>query len=284
MTGRDGGPHVSAVKAADTSEHRLQFTRGSLFVAPAHWHTGWQPNRFGEDMTTSTDVSDLDNRIVQEVDRHWNEHAIPLLLSQLGNKDGGDIARETREEAGGLAAYLRSRLAHRVRIVQHSSKPVVIGAIPADVDQGTVTDFDALLSRTLTGPSKATPRFRPAFRAAFQKTLEETKRRYISMRAPLRFVDATPDERPDDVIEVQREYILDREAEIANVVQQAQAWLNKNANDVDPALYLSEERWATPRFPVDDLLSRLLLALDAEELKRISMPLDIVSKLRRQSL
>ena len=104
------------------------------------------------------------------------------------------------------------------------------------------------------------------------------------MRAPLRFVDAAPDEHPDDVIEVQREYIVDREAEIADVVQQAQAWLSKNENDVDPALYLSEERWATPRLPVDDLLSRLLLALDAEDLKRISMPLDIVSKLRRQSV
>ena len=235
-------------------------------------------------MVTSTEVSDLDHRIVHEVDQHWSEHGIPLLLSQLGNKVGGEIASKAREEAGGLAAYLRSRLAHRVRVVQHSSQPVVVGAIPADVGQDTVTDFDALLSRTQTGPSKATPRFQPAFWAAFRKPLEETKRRYISIRAPLRFVDAMPDERPEDVIEVQREHIVGPEAETADVVQQAQAWLTSNDNEVNPALYLSEERSATPRLPTDDLLGRLLLSLDPEDLKRVSMPLDIVSKLRQESL
>ena len=34
----------------------------------------------------------------------------------------------------------------------------------------------------------------------------------------------------------------------------------------------------------DDLLGRLLLTLESDDLKRLSMPLDIVDKLRRQSL
>lgn len=235
-------------------------------------------------MTASTDSSDLDNRIVEEVHRYWNDQEKPLLLSQLGTKDGGEIAREARQIAGGLAAYLRSRLTDRVRVVQHSSQPVLIGAIPADVDQDTTSDFDTLLSRTQSGPVKAAPRFRPAFWAAFRKPLEENKRRYMSVRAPLHFVDATPDERPDDYIEVQREYIVGRDSETADVLQKAQAWLTSNENEIESAPYLSEETSTATRLPADDLLGRLLLSLESEDLKRISMPLDIVGKLRRQSL
>lgn len=235
-------------------------------------------------MTTSTETSDFDNRIVQEVDRHWSDHGTPLLLSQLGNRDSGDIARKAREEAGGLAAYLRIRLADRVRVVQHSSKPVVVGAIPASVDEDSISSLDALLSRTQSGSSKAAPRFHPALWSAFRKPLEETKRRYIRIRAPVHFVDATPDERPEDVIEVEREHIVGPSAEIADVVRQAQTWLAANENDVEPALFLSQERSGSARLPADDLLGRLLLALDPEDLRRISLPLDIASKLRRKAL
>ena len=256
----------------------------SLLRQTSHWHTCCQRSRLGEDMTTLTESSELDNRIVHEVQRHWSEHEIPLLLSQLGGKDGGEIARKTRQEAGGLAAYLRSKLADRVRVVQHSSNPVVVGAIPAGIDQDTITDFDALLSRTQSGSGKAVRRFRPAFWAAFRKPLEDTKRRYLSVRAPLRFVDATPDERPDDSIEVQREYIVRPEAETGDVLQQAQAWLTSNENVMESVPYLTEERLRATPFPTDDLLGRLLLSLEPDDLKRVSMPLDIVSKLRRQSL
>ena len=242
------------------------------------------PTNFGSDMTTSTEVSELDSRIVHEVEQHWNEHGVPLLLSQLGNRDGGDIARKAREQAGGLGAYLRSRLAEHVRVVQHSSSPVIVGAVPTDVDEDSITGFDALLSRAQTGPSKPIPRFHPVFWAAFRKHLEEGKRRYLRIRAPLRFVDAAPEERPEDVVEVQREHIVGPEATIVDVVQQIQIWLTANEKDVEPALYRSEERSGTARLPADDLLGRLLLALDPEDLKRISLPLDVVSKLRRKSL
>ena len=235
-------------------------------------------------MTVSTESPDLDNRIVDEVHRHWNDRGIPLLLSQLGTRDGGEIARQARQVAGGLAAYVRRRLADRVRVVRHSSKPVLIGAIPADVDQDTISDFDELLSRTQSGPVKATPRFRPAFWAAFRRPLEDTKRRYMSVRDPLRFVDATPDERPDDSIEVQREYIVGPDAETGDVLQQAQAWLTSNENVMESAPYLTKERLRATPFPTDDLLGRLLLSLEPEDLERISMPLDVVGKLRRQSL
>ena len=235
-------------------------------------------------MTTSTESSELDDRIVREVREHWDQHGIPILLSQLGNKHGGDIAAKARHEAGGLAAYLRSRLADRIQIVQHSSKPVIVGAIPAGVDQGTIGNFDSLLSRTQSPTLKAAPRYRPAFWAAFRKPLDETKRRYISIRAPLRFVDAAQEERPEGSIEIQREYIVGLEAEPTRVVQQAQAWLASNSDEVEPVQCLADEPSPAANLPAHDLLGRLLLSLDPEDLKRISMPLDIVSKLRRQSL
>ena len=48
--------------------------------------------------------------------------------------------------------------------------------------------------------------------------------------------------------------------------------------------FLWKNKADVARLPSNDLLGRLLLSLEPDELRRISMPLDVVSKLRRQSL
>ena len=81
-------------------------------------------------MTIFEEPSDLDSRIVELVRQCWDEHRMPLLLSRLGGEYNGDIAREAKEQAGSLGAYLRQRLADHVRVVQHRTRHTVIGAIP----------------------------------------------------------------------------------------------------------------------------------------------------------
>ena len=203
---------------------------------------------------------------------------MPLLLSRLGGEDGGEIGRLAKQEAGSLGAYLRHRLDARVRVIHHSAKPTVAGAIPADVPAGANADFD----RPLGQSSGAGPRFQSAFWAAFRVPLDESRGRYMSIQAPLRFVDVSPEERPDGFLEVAREYIVGPDAEATEVQQRAQDWLAVNGLDQDP--FLSKNKADVARLPSDDLLGRLLLALEPDELKRISMPLDVVRKLRHQPL
>ena len=229
----------------------------------------------------SIQPSDLDGRIVDLVQEHWGKHGMPLLLSLLGSEEGGEIGRLAKQEAGGLGAYLRHRLTARVRVI-HDSTNTVAGAIPVDAEVDANAGFDRLLEKTHSRSSGASPRFHAAFWAAFRKPLDESKGRYTSIRAPFRFVDVSSEERPDGFREIAREYVVGPDAEAMEVQQKAQDWLA--ANGLDPDRFLWKDKTDTARLPSDDLLGRLLLSLEPDELKRISMPLDVVSKLRRQSL
>lgn len=230
-------------------------------------------------MTDARQLSDLDDRIVDLVIRCWNEHRMPLLLSRLGDRENGDIAKETKQRAGSLSAYLSQELADRIRVIQHSAKPPLIGAIPADAVT-TNDDVDVLLDQTCNQSTKTMPRFHPAFRAAFRKPLDEAKRRYMNVQAPVHFRDVNPKDRPDGFIEIERAYIVGPDAETAEVQQRMRDWLDTNG--IEPMLFFRTSQPAARYSPSNDLLDRLLLALNADDLKRISMPLDIVSKLRGQ--
>ena len=234
-------------------------------------------------MTTSQQSFDLDSRIVELVREFWEEHRIPLLLSRLGNQENGRIAEMAKKKAGNLRTYLRRELAGKVQVIQHSAKFPVIGAIPAGAEIPENTDFDTLLEKTHRRlEAEATPRYHPAFWAAFRKPLDETSRRYMSVQSPPRFQDASPEDRPDGFVEITREYIVGLDVEEREVHQKIQNWLA--ANGLDPKSFLSKSKAIATHLPSDDLLGRLLLALEPDELKRISMPLDVILKLRRQSL
>ena len=228
---------------------------------------------------SSSPLQDLDQRIVSLVQQSWEDHQVPLLLSRLGAQDGGEIARLAKQESFSLAGYLRDRLADDVRVIQHSSKPVVVGAVPAGVE-GEPGDFDAWLERTHGQSLGVPPRFHPAFWAAFRVPLDENKRRYMSLVPPLRFVDAYPEDRPegDNYAEIEWEYI-DSNVEPSEVQQNVDDWLEANGLDAVP--FLASNKPSGSRSSSDDLLGRLLAALDPEDQKRVSLPLDIVAKLRR---
>ena len=207
---------------------------------------------------------------------------MPLLLSRLGGERNGDIARQAKEQAGSLGAYLRKRLADHVQVVQHSIRPTVIGAIPSDVVAAESGNFDTLLEKTRGHAMQTAQRFRPAIWAGFRKPLHESNRRYMSVQAPVHFQDGPGDDQPDGYIEVQREYVVGPEAEATEVQHKIEAWLTENG--LEPTPFMMTRPSETAQLPSHDLLGRLLLALDPDDLKRLSMPLDIVNKLRRHPL
>ena len=233
-------------------------------------------------MTTSEEPSNLDSRIVELVRQCWDEHRMPLLLSRLGGEYNGDIAREAKVKAGGLGAYLRQRLADRVQVVQHSTRHTVIGAIPADADTGGGGNFDTLLDQARGHAKQTAQRFHPAFWAGFRKPLHEPNRRYMSVQAPVYFRDVPGDNQPEGFTEIQRKYVVGPDADATEVQQEIEAWLAEN--ELEPTSFLMTRPPETAQLPALDLLGRVLLALDPDDLKRLSMPLDIVNKLRRHPL
>ena len=233
-------------------------------------------------MTNSLKETDIDRQIVDIVQAHWTERHTPLLLSQLGSRISRDDAEKIKGEFENLASYLRHKLAEHVHILQSSENPTIIAAIPAEAREDESIDVNAMLSRTLRRPGSALPRFHPAFWAAFIKGLDPQTRRFISVGPPPRFQDVSGEETPIDSTEVTSEYIVGSDDDVAVVHRSIRKWLGDNHLDESP--FLAEVASKRPQLPSDDLLGRLLLSLTSEELKRMSIPLDIVSKLRRQSV
>ena len=229
-------------------------------------------------MSNLPEESPIDREIANLVEKYWEENKTSMLLSELGSHSTlREYADEAKKKPGWLAAYLRSKLAHRVKVIESKEKtPPVMAAIPADIEESPDTDVDATLSRQKT-KRRSGPRFHRAFWAAFLKELDSQKRRYVSVGPPPQFEDLfTPITREvAGKYEVDSEYIVDSDDDAAASIKK---WLDHNR--LDESLFLANTDGK--QLPSDDLLGRLIVALTPEELKHISMPLDIVRKLRQE--
>ena len=221
---------------------------------------------------SSLPLDPLDRQIVDCVRQHWDEEQTPLLLSTLGAV--GDIREHVKNEGSNLAGYLRNRLAGQIRVIRHTDNPTVVAAVPT----GASGDFDSLLDQVRGRHAGAdASRFAPALWAAFRRPLDDTKERYVSVKRPIRFIDVALEERPEGRIAVPREYI----SEASGVYERIEKWIQENNIARAPLLF---EIRAGEKLPASDVLGRFLLALEPEDLARVSIPLDIVKKLRQEPI
>ena len=212
------------------------------------------------------------------VKEHWHKHDAPVLLSELGSADQGEIGRSAKKLSINLAGFIKDRMKDRVRIVSGSGHPPVMVAMPANIERDV--DVDDLLARKREHSIARGPRFDPAFWAAFRVPLDEKKRRFVSTRAPILFED-TPSVEYDRAgfVEIERQYIATAGSD--DVQQLISDWLR--THDLDHRTYLAAKKESS-YLPANDLLGRLLVSLEPDELKRMSIPLDVIGKLRREAL
>ena len=223
----------------------------------------------------------LADRVAELVDEHWREQGEPLLLSQLGTADQGEVGRLAKSQSNNLAAFIEHHAADRVKIVRGQANPLVVAAMPIDVERDV--EVDDLLERVRERAATGGRRFHPAFWAAFRVPLDEGNRRFVSTRKPVRFVDssANAEDYSTGWIEVEQQYIAGADCDVSGIQQLITNWLS--ANDVDTGKYLAASRGPSD-LPSHDLLGRLLLALDADDLKQMTIPLHIIKKLRQQAV
>lgn len=230
-------------------------------------------------MDSEAEYEDLDNRIVSLIRQHWEEEKKPLLLSQLGSRDSGNVAKRAKSIMGSLGVYLRVRLSERVKVLQHSTKPVVVGAIPSDVEV-PASDVDRLLGQG-PEPGKGDRRYNVAFWAAFRKPLDPSERRYLHIEQPRHFRDSADEAVAEPgYTEIERSFIADQGVDDTKVEESIREWLESKGMEAQ-TFYQSRSGTTLPH---DDLLGRLVNALDAEDLKRMTVPLDIVQKLRKKPI
>ena len=220
--------------------------------------------------------------IAECVQKYWNQHRRPMLLSALGTAVDEQTTHEVKSVAGNLANYIRTRLSGSVSVVQHSTNPTIVGAVPSSEAHFT-EDWNHLLTRPDRHTGTSRKRFNPVFWTAFRKPLPDSSARYISSDNPLRFVDVPPGSAPPGSLEVPRAYIRSDETTDSEVAERIAEWLRDH--DLDETRFLCEPRPPQHRperpLPTDDLLGRLINALDSDELDKVAMPLAVVAKLRR---
>ena len=222
--------------------------------------------------------AELSTRIVQLVEEHWNEHKSPLLLSNLGNSDYGAIGRQAKDRSGTLKAYLQAALSDRVKIVQHSSRFAVIGALPAGTELDDDVNVDDLFPAANAQDRHSPARYHRAIWTAFGLPLTKDKGRYVSADGPVRFVDVTAGSAPEGFVQVDGELIDSADGDPKSIEGRILEWVADN--DLDISRFQIKTQGRDPRIPSSDLLSQVLDALELEDLQRISMPLDIVQRLR----
>lgn len=225
------------------------------------------------------DTSQIVDETVAHVDAFWREHGVPMLLSILGNVEHGRISREAKRHSEGLRAFLEVAVGDHVMVVEHSRNPTVVGVVPRNEETGKIRDWDALLDRP--APKTTPRRLHPALWAAFRKPIADAMERYIQGGESVRFTDVARDDEVRDGVRVDRRFIVGSDASDENVYGNAMTWLDENELDVSNFLHKPATS-ASAGLPPNDLLGKLVLALDARDLEKISIPMDVVAKLRRQ--
>lgn len=219
-----------------------------------------------------TERDALIKKIAGRIDEYWDKSGAPILLSSLGNTEGGEVARQAREFAGSLANFIE-REVPRARIVKHSRVLSLIGAVPKNVTE----DSDDLLENVQRSSKNA--RFVEVLWNAFKNPLDADKRRFVRPRSadePLHIVDIDRDDPPPDGSYEIPGNSIDQNRSISDTHSRIVAWIEENSCKVEDFI---KKPATTQNAGGRDLLRCLLESLSEDDARRISLPLDIAQKL-----
>ena len=233
-------------------------------------------------MATVEEASGIGERIVGLVENWWKNHQSPLLLSRLGNLIDKEDSRQIKQKGFSLRSYITHNLSDRIRLIQDKDNPVIIASVPKEINEDEHRLIEKLLKDDHKGEVDKNPIFRPAVWAAFKIPLDKDKERYIDPKEPIHFRDIPSKEGPQEGIRVDRKFIGGPNSDPTEIGDKIREWLKEN--DLGEIPFLVSRKIRSTRLPSHDLLGRLLFSLDSDDLKRVSMPLDVIKKLRQSSL
>jgi len=237
-----------------------------------------------------TGLEDWISIVLREATSRWTNGRL-LLLSQIPAVLRGN-GIEPSEIQGGRPLLTALKVdstevdgSRRLQCVQNPENSAVWAAVPPDVaaanDPQTIFAGQSPVRTVLQSPTSVRL-FKPWFWAAFVKNIENGMRRWILRN---QYLDTMQDARLStgiaevlvaDVINPGQDIPVDRGA----VLRSIENWAKRNSIDLaqfEAPAPVPHKRDAAARIEPLDFES-----LDAEDLKRITIPLDIVFKLLRR--
>lgn len=222
---------------------------------------------------------------VGHVDAFWGEHRVPMLLSALGNVADGRISQEAKRHGKSLREFLEAVVGQeRVLVVEHPENLTIVGVVPSNEETKVIRNWGPYFDKA--GTKSTLPRLHPALWAAFRKPIEDATDRYVQGVQggdSVWFTDVAHGDRNPGGVQVDRRFIAGLENSPEKVYENAAAWLRENNLDISN-FQTKTRSGASTRLPSNDLLGKLILALDSRDLQKISIPMEVVAKLRRQSV
>ena len=219
----------------------------------------------GDDI--AAEVERIRARIAHLIEDHFAQGATSYYLSQLGNElneDRKSLERLTRKK---ISEFVQDEFSYEIgRTGSHKNVLFIVapGADPAM-------------------PDAALPRYNRRFWAAFSVPLPEGERRFLDLN-DLNFGPDLGDGRLDgnNIREIGSEFLpaANESRTPAQIGEQIKAWIDAQKLDEERFIVVRRKRSSdTGR----NLLADLIAALDKDQLRRVSLPLDVVEVLRSKS-
>jgi hypothetical protein len=233
--------------------------------------------------TPAKDLEELKRHVLELTHQNWEKTGKALLLASLGQtlgRAGHDLRAELRGQK--MVPFLQFELADRVRVLTSPHDRLVLGVVPADAAIGD--DVAALFKKERKETEEKGVRFDRRVWMAFSRPVAPGCVRALFWEPELRFEDVPKEASAKITSNVVPEHLIvpvgalpsgERNAALQENIKK---WLEEHGVDfeVARAMPVSADQPATYG---GSALSALFRALDARDLARISMPLDIVAKL-----
>jgi len=239
-------------------------------------------------MNSAVSETSLPKVISHYVQEQFDRDGTGLLLSRLGQTlTLQHAALKVQLGKKKLAEFLEEKMAGivRVEVSPHDSKVSIV--LPAGVDlTGDLSRY--FPKRRAIEPTVAPviPRYNRAVWAAFSQPVTVDAKRFLTFDPVVSFVDAAEKPPIADAVLVDNEFLIstsqvtDPAQRAKKIAENIDAWSKRHG--VMPSLLLASSKPVSHNLPVGEkhsLLDLLLTALNENELKRIELPLDIISKL-----
>ncbi|WP_395944467.1 hypothetical protein [Brevundimonas sp.] len=223
----------------------------------------------------------------------WKEHGVALLLSRVPALMAGcGFSMEEILKGRKWRVFLETdpQVEGRFRVIQNEGHSIVWGVVPADAQ---VSEPYSRYFRTRTSAKPI--RFAPAAWKAFTLPIPEDRRRWIVDEPSIGFADHPAENVPETGYEIERRFIVPEETGGDNEVFKAEVQASIASWASELQIEVSRFGLGRKRVPVskaqrpatiiaeggaETALDQLIGLLQPAERTRISLPLDVVERLR----
>lgn len=231
------------------------------------------------------------------VETQWKDEGFAVLLSRVpALLEGEGFDLQAILQGRKLRPLLETEAADRLKLLQSEASHMIWGIVPADAE------VSAPYARYFRRQNRDRPlRFAPSAWKAFTLPIAEDERRWLFDEPTIHFEDRATDQAGQSGHEVERRFVVLPESEKeegevfrARVLKAIADWASEQ--NLDPSRFALGRKRApaakpmptpSPRsapFVAETALDQFIGLLQPGELTRISLPLDVVVRLRSVKL